>query len=181
MTVASAVAFPIFWWASYPYWYIIEMFFFTFFIGGALLLFWGVRLAIAAGQGVVSGRLRRWLLPWLIPVVVVVALVADAPFWVRFTISAPSMEAYAKTVTDQSLSYDPCRWLGLYYVCGAFPYTDLEGKHPLGSSTLGVESWFGEGTRGFVWLPEGQPEETADDRYRHLKGHWYGWQGWDSW
>lgn len=110
-----------------------------------------------------------------------IALVADVPFWVRFTISEPSMRAFAQTMPVEALRDDSCRWLGLYRVCWASTYSTLGAEDVPGSAVLGSEEWAIESNTGFVWLPEGQPEETADDSYRHLKDHWYGWHGWDSW
>uniref|UniRef100_UPI001B805508 hypothetical protein n=1 Tax=Streptosporangium amethystogenes TaxID=2002 RepID=UPI001B805508 len=64
-------------------------------------------------------------------------------------------------------------------ICWA-PQT-LEGEPTPGSAALISEEWAIHSNTGFVWLPEGQPEETSDDSYRHLGGNWYGWRGWDNW
>ncbi|MEV1243908.1 hypothetical protein ACIBO2_12565 [Nonomuraea sp. NPDC050022] len=182
LTVLSAMACVILYLASVPYWYIIEMFLLVFFVGLPLLIIWTVRYATAAGNGTAYGRLGRWMTPWFIVAGVTVALVADAPFWLRFTISKPSMEAYARTVTAETQQNISCRWLGLYRICDAFPYPRSEdGEYVPGSVCLIGEEWaFGSNTN-FVLLPIGEPEETADDTYRHLTGHWYGWVGSDPW
>lgn len=107
----------------------------------------------------------------------------DASFWLRFTISKPSMEAYARTVTAEASRDFSCRWLGLYRICDAFPYSGLEenAKDVPGSACLIGEEWVIDSNTNFVLLPLGEPEETADDTYRDLTGHWYGWHGWDNW
>ncbi|WP_371779638.1 hypothetical protein [Streptosporangium subroseum] len=184
LTAISAMASLLLYWASVPHWYIIEMSLVLFFIGCPLFLAWVVRIALAANKdaGAVSARLWRWFLPWIILAGVFGALVVDAPFWVRFTISQPSMKAFAKTMTAKTSLDDSCRWLGLYRMCGAFPYYSYEKDEDVpGSAAFSAREWAIESNTGFVWLPEGQPEGTMDDRYRHLIGNWHGWHGWDRW
>ncbi|WP_030917721.1 hypothetical protein [Streptosporangium amethystogenes] len=124
LIAVSAAALVLLYWASVPYRYTIEMVLFTIFVIVPLVLIWIVRIILAGRKDadVVSDRLRRWFLPWIVLAVVLAAIVVDAPFWVRFTISKPSMEAFAKTVTEETSFYDSCRWLGLYQVCGAHSY-----------------------------------------------------------
>ncbi|GGQ23776.1 hypothetical protein [Streptosporangium pseudovulgare] len=184
LTAISAVGIMLLYWASVPHWYTIEMFLTAVFAGGPLVLIWGVRIGTAAlkDESAVSGRLWRWFLPWLIAAGVVVALVADLPFRMRFAVSEPSMEAFSRTVAAGTSPDDSCRWLGLYRVCWADRYFSYEkdGEVP-GSAAFSSEEWAIYSNTGFVWLPEGRPEETSDDSYRHLGGSWYGWQGWDKW
>ncbi|MEU0566184.1 hypothetical protein ABZ297_12410 [Nonomuraea sp. NPDC005983] len=180
LTVLSAVACVILYWASVPHWYGIEMVLVAFFFGIPLWIIWLVRFGLAAYKGAVFDRLARWLAPWFIVAGVVVALILDASFWVRFTISKPSMEAYARTVTAETARDFSCQWLGLYRICDAFPYTSEDVGHVPGSACLIGEEWAIHSNTNFVLLPTGEPEETMDDTYRHLTGHWYGWHGWDS-
>ncbi|GGO79589.1 hypothetical protein [Nonomuraea cavernae] len=120
--------------------------------------------------------------PWFVILGVVVALVWDAPFWLRFTISKPSMEAFARTVTAEAPRDFSCRWVGLYRICDDFPYSGLRNPaYVPGSVCLIGEEWAIHSNTNFVLLPTGEPEETADDTYRHLTGSWYGWHGWDQW
>lgn len=182
LVVLSATAAVILMWASYPYWYGIEMFFYAVPFGGLLLAYWAIRVVLARRAGTLTGSRLRWILPPFIAGGVVLALMTDAPFWIRFTISAPSMQAYAKAVAESPGHREPCQWVGLYYVCDGWRYLDLDtGEEVTGSAEFGVEDWFLHGGKGFVWLPSGKPYETVDDRYRYLKDHWYGSDGWGHW
>ncbi|MGW0589871.1 hypothetical protein [Streptosporangium sp. NPDC002607] len=183
VAVFSAAAAVILIWASYPYWYGIEMFLFTIPVGGLLLAYWAIRMVWAERKGTLEGsRSRRWIIPWFITGGVMLALITDAPFWIRFTISAPSMEAYAKAVAESPDRKEPCQWVGLYYVCDGWRYLDLDtGERVPGSAEFGVQDWFLHDNKGFLWLPSGEPDETMDDSYRYLKDHWYGSEGWDHW
>ncbi|MER7504610.1 hypothetical protein AB0L05_03340 [Nonomuraea pusilla] len=182
LTALSAVVGVVLYWASVPHWYVIEMFLVGLFFGIPLWLIWAARFTLAMSRGTAQARLRRWLAPWFVVAGLVVALVTDAPFWLRFTISKPSMEAYARTVTAETSQDTSCRWLGLYRICGAFPYSGWgqDDQDVPGSACLIGEEWALESNTNFVLLPVGEPEETADDTYRRLTGHWYGWHGWDS-
>ncbi|MEV0314829.1 hypothetical protein [Nonomuraea fuscirosea] len=181
LTVVAAAVAVILLWASYPFWY-FEMILFAIPVGGLLAAYWAIRMALAARKVDLTENLGRWLLPAFIAGGVLLALITDAPFWIRFTISQPSMEAYAKTVIEDPKRKRPCQWIGLYHVCGGWQYMDLDtGERIPGSAEFGVQDPFLYDNKGFVWLPSGQPDETADDRYRHLIGHWYGSDGWDSW
>ncbi|WP_084959598.1 hypothetical protein [Thermoactinospora rubra] len=168
-------------WASVPYPYGIEIMLVGLLLGFPLLVTWLVRLALAAADGTLSAHRRRWSLPCLIVAGVVLALVTDAPFRFRFTVSEPAMEAFARTVAVREPPDGSCRWLGLYRVCWAWPYETLDGRRVPGSAVMTSREWAIESNTGFVWLPEGRPEGTMDDSYRHITGHWYGWHGWDSW
>ncbi|NUW34184.1 hypothetical protein HTZ77_22490 [Nonomuraea sp. SMC257] len=150
-------------------------------VGGLLAAYWAIRMMLAARGADVTERLGRWLLPVFIAGCVTFALVTDAPFWIRFTISRPSLDAYAKAVMENPRRPESCQWVGLYYVCGGWQYMDLDGKRIPGSAEFGVEDPFLYDDKGFLWLPSGEPDETTDDHYRHLTGHWYGSDGWDSW
>jgi hypothetical protein len=182
LTVVAAAVAVIFLWASYPFWY-FEVVLFSIAAGGPLAAYWAIRIALAAPKVDLHARLGRWLLPGFIAGGVVLALIADAPFWIRFTISAPSLEAYAKAVAEDPERGRPCRWVGLYYVCSSgWQYMDLDtGERIPGSAEFGVQDPFLYDDKGFLWLPSGEPDETADDKYRHLTGHLYGSDGWDHW
>ncbi|MEV5895522.1 hypothetical protein [Nonomuraea fuscirosea] len=179
----SVAASVILMWASYPYWYGIEMFLFAIPVGSLLLAYWAIRMVWANHKGTLTGGLgSRWFMPWFVAVGVVLALIIDAPFWLRFTISEPSIKAYAEAVVKNPDREEPCQWAGLYYVCDGWQYSDLDtGEEVPGSATFGVQEWFLDDNRGFLWLPSGEPDETADDSYRYLKDHWYGYKGWDGW
>ncbi|MED7931579.1 hypothetical protein SMD20_45680 [Nonomuraea sp. LP-02] len=183
LTALSAVAGVILYWASVPHWYVVEMILVALFFGFPLYVIWVVRFGLATSRGAVDGRTGRWILPGIIAAGVMAALVVDAPFWLRFTISKPSMEAYAQTVTRQTDRDFSCQWLGLYRICDAFPYSGWEenAEEVPGSACLIGEEWAIESNTNFVLLPKGEPQETADDTYRHLTGYWYGWHGWDHW
>ncbi|WP_329087164.1 MULTISPECIES: hypothetical protein [unclassified Streptosporangium] len=164
LTAVSAVGLVLLYWASAPYRYTIEMFLFAVFVVIPLALVWLVRIILAGRKDadVVSDRLRRWFLPWIVLAVVLATIVVDAPFWVRFTISKPSMEAFAKTVTEETTIDASCRWLGLYRVCWASPYSTIEAEVLPGSAALSTEEWAIHSNTGFVWLPKGRPEETME-------------------
>ncbi|MEV7013664.1 hypothetical protein [Streptosporangium sp. NPDC051022] len=182
LTMLSALACVILYWASVPHWYGIEMCLAAFFIGVPLMMTYVIRFGLASHRGAVSGRLGRWLVPGFIVAGVVMALVADAPFWLRFTISKPSMEAYARTVTAETAGDFSCRWLGLYRICGAAPYNRWDNSQDVpGSAVLNGEEWAIYSNTHFVMLPQGRPEEVGDDTYRHLTGPWYGLHSWDNW
>jgi hypothetical protein len=183
LTVLSASACVILYWASVPHWYVIEMMLVAFFFGVPLYVIWLFRFGLAVSRGAIDGRIVRWVLPWIIAGGVVGALVVDAPFWLRFTISKPSMEAYAQTVTRQADRDFPCQWVGLYRICDAFPCLGLEknAEDVPGSACLIAEEWAVYSNTNFVLLSKGEPEETANDTYRPLTGRWYGWRDWDYW
>ena len=183
LAVFSAAAGVILIWASYPYWYGPEMFLFAVPVGWLLLAYWAIRMVWADRKGTLTGGLgSRWFWPWFVVGGVVFALITDAPFWIRFTISEPSMNAYAKAVVENPDHEEPCQWVGLYYVCDGWDYLDLDtGERVPGSAEFAVQDWFLYDNKGFLWLPSGEPDETADDSYRHLKDHWYGAEGWDHW
>ncbi|MEV4286213.1 hypothetical protein AB0K40_11985 [Nonomuraea bangladeshensis] len=183
LTVLSASACVILYWAGVPHWYVIEMMLVAFFFGVPLCVIWLFRFGLTVSRGAIDGRIGRWVLPWVIAGGVVGALVVDAPFWLRFTISKPNMEAYAQTVTRQTDRDFPCQWVGLYRICDAFPCLELEknAEDVPGSACLIAEEWAVYSNTNFVLLSKGEPEETANDTYRHLTGRWYGWRAWDYW
>lgn len=182
--VVSVVAVVILVYTSDPYWY-FEMFLLGIPVCFLLFVYWGLRTLWAEHKGTLPGGvLNRTIAPWYIAIAVMLALITDAPFWIRFTISEPSMRAYAEAVTENPDRAEeaPCQWAGLYYVCGSWQYTDLRtGEVVPGSAGFTVKAWAVQENKGFLWLPTGEPEETFDDRYRYLKAHWYGYEGWDSW
>jgi hypothetical protein len=183
LTALSAMAGVILYWASVPHWYIIEMFLVALFVGLPLLAIWAIRFATVTSKGTPPGGLGPWLVPWFIMAGVAAALVTDAPFWLRFTISKPSLEAYARTVTAETKPDPSCRWLGLYRTCGSFPCSGWEEntRDVPGSACLSGQEWAIHSYTNFVLLPVGEPEQTMEDNYRHLTGHWYGWAGSDPW
>ncbi|WP_440069769.1 hypothetical protein [Streptosporangium sp. OZ121] len=183
VVVFSAAAAVVLTWASYPYWYGIEMFLFTIPVGALLLAYWAIRMVWAERKGTLeSSSSGRWIIPWFIAGGVMLALMTDAPFWIRFTLSAPSMEAYAKSVAENPDRKEPCQWVGLYYVCGGQQHLNSDtGEKVPGSAEFSAQDWFLDGNKGFLWLPFGEPVETADASYRYLKDRWYGYQGWDNW
>ncbi|MFI6604455.1 hypothetical protein ACIBHX_50210 [Nonomuraea sp. NPDC050536] len=100
--------------ASYPYWDKFEMFLITILVGLLLLTYWAIRMVWADHKGTATDTLKyRWVMPFFIAGGVMLALVTDAPFWIRFTISESSMEAYAKAVAVNPSSKKPCQWAGL--------------------------------------------------------------------
>ncbi|MFD1543967.1 DUF4407 domain-containing protein [Nonomuraea guangzhouensis] len=168
-------------WASVPFWYDIEMFLLGVFVLGPLVLIYIGRLIAASLEGQVNGRPWRWLVAPLIVLAVILALVTNAPFHLRFAISLPEMEAYAATVKEQSRFGAPCEWVGLYRVCSSAPHY-VESEPVPGSAYLGTEEWAIHSNTGFLMVPHGEPEaETIDDEYRHVGGRWFGHHGWDKW
>jgi hypothetical protein len=101
-------------WASVPHWYIIEMFLFA--VSSAGRCRPSGRCVSDWRRSALSGRLKRRLAPWFIVAGLVIALVAYAPFRLRFMISKPSMDAYARTVRVESTRDFSCRWVGPYCV-----------------------------------------------------------------
>lgn len=184
LIVCLAAAAVILEWASYPFWYWFEMFLFAVPVGLLLTVYWAVRVVLSARRGAEMNRLGRWFAPWFVLGGMVLALVTDAPFWIRFTISAPSMEAFAKQVTPLDRFHEqPCQWVGLYQVCGAgWLYTDPDTDLRVpGSAEFQVKDPFVTyGSKGFAWIPFGELDVTSDGRYRHLKDRWYG-ADWTDW
>ncbi|GAA4536095.1 MULTISPECIES: hypothetical protein [Nonomuraea] len=173
-------------WASVPFWYRAEILLVGVFVLGPLVLIYIGRLIAASLKGQAGGRPWRWLAAPLIVWVMLLSLVTDAPFQLRFAISLPEislpeMEAYAATVKEQSRLDAPCEWVGLYRVCYSAPhYVDSEPVP--GSAYLGTEEWVIDSNTGFLMVPHGEPEaETIDDEYRHVGGRWFGHHGWDNW
>jgi hypothetical protein len=185
LIVFSAAATVLLIWASYPSWYGFGTFKFAIPIGFLLFLYWTIRITWAdyKGKGA-TGSLNSALVPWYIAIAVGVALVTNAPFWIRCTISEPSLTAYAAAVDENPGRKEPCQWVGLYYVCDGRRYDDLyTGDEVPGSARLVVRDLFLQNDKGFVWLTTGEPDETADggDRYAHLKGYWYSYWYDSSW
>ncbi|TYB69631.1 hypothetical protein FXF51_05560 [Nonomuraea sp. PA05] len=180
LTTVSVVALISFYGASVSKWY-SEAIMFMFLAWSVLILIWLTRLGTAGWQArhvLTTARLRRWLPAPLIFFAVVAALAMDGPLWVRFSLSQPSLERYAKEIAAGVDPSPGCRWVGLYRICG--DYTSGGEAIPGGSRFL-VSDWPLMASRGFVWLPSGQlPTDNMDDQYRHLTGPWYGWKGWDG-
>ncbi|MER6004189.1 hypothetical protein ABT120_36895 [Nonomuraea angiospora] len=186
LIVFSAVATVILIWASYPYWDKFEMFLLGVPVGMLLLAYWAIRMVWAEHKGTLADDLKyRWILPFVIAGGVMLALVTDTPFWIRFTLSESSMEAYAKTVVVSPSHKEPCQWAGLYYVCDGSQYHDgVTGEALPGSAQFGVRDWFLDGNNGFIWLPTGEPNDIAGEygeSYSYLKDCWYSYKGgWDG-
>ncbi|MFF5208510.1 hypothetical protein [Streptosporangium sp. NPDC000396] len=171
-------------WASGPVWS-YDLVFLMFPIWLSLGLYWFFRmLAEARMTGWVTVRRQwfRWALTPLVFLGMVGALAVDGPRWVRFTLSEPSMQAYAKTIAAGGDIDESCRWLGLYYTCWGEP---VEGGALIGIKDLGIHEGLGmvqtAGT-GFAWLPGGRAPSDAgyDNEYTPFTGSWWDWQGWDS-
>lgn len=179
LTAFSATALVTCWLASvHYYWYDVQMITLVMFVWIPLVGIWAIRYAMAAGSGWVGADARRWFTPWFIIGGVVLALVVDAPLWFRFTVSAPSMNAFVQTVDTER--EEPCQRVGLYYACHSHTYSMLPGVDAPGSVAFGISDGFGAGGKGFLYLPHGVPEETAYDKYKHLIGPWYAAaQGWN--
>ncbi|NRQ31483.1 hypothetical protein HII36_06460 [Nonomuraea sp. NN258] len=180
LTLASVTALISFYGTSVSWWY-FETFGFMFLAWGSLMLTWLVRLVVAAWKArraLTAARLLRWLPVPLIFCGVVAALSADAPFWVRFTLSEASLERYAKEIAGGVEPSPGCRWVGLYRICGDY---QNGGEAIPGGSRFLVTDWPLMPSRGFLWFPNGQlSTEDLDGDYRHLTGPWYGWKGWDG-
>jgi hypothetical protein len=185
LIVFSAAATFLLVWASYPSWYGFETFKFGIPIGFALFLYWTIRITWADHKGnAPSGSLNSAIVPWYIAIAVGIALITNAPFWIRYTISEPSLRGYATAVDENPGRKEPCQWVGLYYVCDGRRYDDLlTGEEIPGSARLVVRDLFQQDDKGFVWLTSGEPNENADggDRYTHLKGYWYSYLYDSSW
>ncbi|MDX3105611.1 hypothetical protein [Nonomuraea angiospora] len=186
LIVFSAVATVILIRASYPYWDKFEMFLLTIPVGVLLLAYWAIRMVWAEHKGTLTANLKyRWVLPFVVAVGVMLALVTDAPFWIRFTLSETSMEAYAKAVAVSPGGKEPCQWAGLYRVCDGSQYHDgVTGEERPGSAQFGVRDWFLGDDKGFIWLAAGEPNDIAGkygESYSYLKGRWYSYEGgWDG-
>ncbi|TYB64821.1 hypothetical protein FXF51_20430 [Nonomuraea sp. PA05] len=181
LTAVAATVSVILLWASYPIWY-FELILLAFVVGGLLALYWVIRIALASRKVDVHERSGRWLSPVFIAGGVLLALITDAPFHIRFTLSQPSLDLYAAALIADPERERPCQWVGLYFTCGGGPYMDLDtGELIPGSAQFSVHDPFLHDNKGFLWLPSAEPDETADDRYRHLTRDWYGHSGWDHW
>lgn len=155
LIVCSAAAAVTLLWASYPYWYGIEMVLLGFPVGFLLLAYWAIRVVIADSRGAAMNRLGVWIAPWFVAGGVMLALITDASFWIRFTLSEPSMAAYAKVVAvSEWLPDESYQWVGLYYVCGGWQHLDLDtGLDVPGSAHFYVEDPFSRTTRASCGCP----------------------------
>lgn len=99
------------------------------------------------------------------------------------TLSEPSMNAYAKAVTANPHRQEHCQWSACTTCVtdGAARITRGSTGEIPGSAGFETPDLFLHDNKGFLWSPSGEPEETADDSYRHLKDRWYGYEGWDHW
>jgi hypothetical protein len=152
---------------------------------GIMWIVWLIRLVVAVS----TGRRRpaahwwvtaiRWLLFPLMVAGVFLAVRADVPFWVRFTVSQSSLEQYAVNLANGGRE-EECRWAGLYYACEEPFFEETRGA-PSGVQLM-VTDWPLMRTRGFVWMPAGRP--PPDDgwtSHKHLVGPWWGRKTWDGW
>ncbi|WP_344945751.1 hypothetical protein [Sphaerisporangium flaviroseum] len=177
---------------SVPYIY-MEALVFMFFAWTFMGLIWIIRLAAALwinrrrpGTSRSWLTATRWLLVPLIFVGSVLAIKADAPFQVRFRLSQSSLEHYAAKLAQSGRSLG-CQWVGLYYVCGDYPYEGVivsSGTEAItGGAQIMVEDWPIMISRGFLWLPDGRqpPEDAYCEDYGHLVGPWWRCRSWDGW
>jgi len=172
--------------ASTPLWS-GDFMLFVFPIWMTLGVYWLARMigvSRRAGWAAVRRRWVRWAVPPLVFLGMVAVLVLDGPRWVRFTLSEPSLRAYAESFTesDDAERTEECRWLGLYRSCWA---DQVDGGVLIGIRDLDVLVDLGlvsSAGKGFAWLPAGRPpaDRTIDDRYRRYTGDWWIWHGWDS-
>jgi hypothetical protein len=185
LIVFSAAAAVLLIWASYPSWYTPETFKFAIPIGSILFFYWTIRITWADHKATApAGSLYSALVPWYIAVAVGLALITNAPLWIRYAISEPSLRSYAIAVDQNPHRKEPCQWVGLYYVCDGRRHDDLlTGEEIPGSARLAVRDLFLRYDKGFVWMTSGEPNENADggDRYSHLKGRWYSYWYDSSW
>ena len=85
LIVFSVAVFLLLIWASHPSWYGPETFKFGIPIGFALFLYWTIRITSADHKAKAPvGSLRSALVPWYVAIGVVIVLVANAPFWIRY-------------------------------------------------------------------------------------------------
>ncbi|TQS08393.1 hypothetical protein [Microbispora hainanensis] len=174
--VVLAVAMLIsFYGASTTTWY-YEIVFLMFPTWVVLGLYWLIRLSLAARSewAAVRRHSLRWALAPLLFVSMVGALAVDGPLWVRFTLSEPSMQAYAKAIAAGVPPGPGCRMLGLYYVCHS---ERVEGGALLVVKDIGMMD-----RMGFAWLPGGRApsDDGYDNDYTQFTGPWWGWEGWDG-
>jgi hypothetical protein len=93
LVVFSAAAVVLLEWASYPSGFGFEFFVYAVSAGFVLFVYWTLRITWADYKGnAADGLVNRTIMPWYIAIAVVLALVADVPFWVRFTISESSLK-----------------------------------------------------------------------------------------
>ncbi|WP_066372166.1 hypothetical protein [Herbidospora mongoliensis] len=111
--------------------------------------------------------------PFVLMLVVMVALALDAPFQARFALSHEAMNRIVSTAGPD------CQDAGLYRLCPEPLYID-EDDTPDGVR-FAVDEGSLEDNRGFAYAPNGVPESFGDDDYEHLTGKWYRWKGWDGW
>ncbi|MGW0193510.1 hypothetical protein [Nonomuraea sp. NPDC003201] len=185
VVVFSAAAAVLLIWASHPSWLGLETFIYGIPVGFLLFVYWAIRTTWADYKGTApDGTLNRSLMPWYIAGVVLLALITEAPSWVRFTISEPSIEAFVKAVNENPSHKEPCQWVGLYYVCDGTRHQDADtGEEIPGSVEFAVRDLFLHDDKGFLWLTSGEPSEGVDggNRYSYLKGHWYSYRWEPDW
>ncbi|WP_449062196.1 hypothetical protein [Planomonospora algeriensis] len=182
LIVFSTAAITFLIWVSDPSWPGFETFVYGIPIGFLLFAYWAIRMTWADYKGTApDGTLNRSLMPWYISGAVMLALVTGAPFWIRFTVSESSLEAYVRAVNENPGGKESCQWAGLYRVCAGKRHQDLSGKEIPGSAEFAVRDIFLNEDKGFLWSPSGEPDENADGgiSYTHLRGRWYGYR-WDD-
>ncbi|RCG20136.1 hypothetical protein DQ384_37950 [Sphaerisporangium album] len=190
--IATLAALISFYLTSVPYIY-AEALVFMFLAWSLLGLIWIIRVAAALW---INRRRSRTARPWLttvrwllVPLIFagsILTIKADVPFQVRFRLSQSSLEHYAAKLA-QSGRTSGCQWVGLYYVCGDYPYDgDIvsSGTEAVtGGAQIMVNDWPIMMSRGFFWLPDGRqpPDDAYYEDYKHLVGPWWGIQAWDGW
>ncbi|MEU8380812.1 hypothetical protein [Streptosporangium sp. NPDC048865] len=172
-------------WASGPVWS-YDLVFLMFPAWLWLVLYWffrGLGEIRTTGWVTVRRQWFRWALTPLVFLGMVVALAVDGPLWVRFTLSEPIMQAYAKTIASGEEVDESCRWRGLYHVCWSSP---IDGGAKLDVNDLGIlenSATIQTTGAGFVWFPGGgDPTRAAGDQTSDLPfaEPWLIWKGWDS-
>ncbi|MER6824433.1 hypothetical protein ABT352_00355 [Streptosporangium sp. NPDC000563] len=175
LTAFSFAAFVCLWWSSAPYPY-VELFIWVIFAGGALFLLWIIRAvpALLTDIGAMEANMLRWLMPWIIAGCTALAISADIPFQVRFTLSKSALTDHAQAVARSGTSSHECRLVGLYPVCWS-------AATPDGGAQFSIDDWRIRTSAGFVWSPTGQVSEEGPGRLDPISGPWYAWSAWDRW
>ncbi|TYB69853.1 hypothetical protein FXF51_06765 [Nonomuraea sp. PA05] len=185
LVVFSAAAAVLLTWAGHPSWLGLETFVHAVPVGLVLFVYWAIRVVWADHKGALPEGIRsRTLMPWYVAGVVLIALMTEAPSWVRFTLSESSMEAYVESVNENPRRAEACQWVGLYYACGGMRHQDATtGEEFPGSVEFAVRDLFLDDGKGFLWLPSGEPSESSDggNRYSHLEGRWYSYRWEPDW
>ncbi|MFG1680616.1 hypothetical protein ACGFNP_10620 [Nonomuraea sp. NPDC049269] len=144
-------------------------------LAGVCWLLFGLGwLVVLGGVLVRRGRLvtlRRhwpfWAVPPLIVALVGSLVYVGAPVRMRFELSRPALDNFAKTVSEGTPP-GKRNWIGLY------PVEYLDGSRNAFGFMIDDTGFLT--SYGFAWSPNSEPDIDGPGYYRHFDGPWYIWE-----